>query len=241
MLAADAYTGVPLLISVWGNDFTLHAPSTWLMRHYTSWTMQVADALHADCQRDIRLGKQWGFDPATTHTGHARQWRRSRRIFFIRLPSQWMTRSLSIHAASGLMCAMMYSFKAIPLVLARHPDAKFICASMAGEPQAMQWIKQLDIGRCCRITSAPAACPNGGCLSPRTNRRFAEHARWHTEYAARRHGLWLLSRRRRLGFHPRVDHPGGKRIADDATHPQNWRMQFLKLLKIKTCGKKPQA
>ena len=31
------------------------------MRHYTSWTMQVADALHADCQRDIRLGRHWGF------------------------------------------------------------------------------------------------------------------------------------------------------------------------------------
>ena len=64
MLAADAYTGVPLVVSVWGNDFTLHAPSNRLMRHYTAWTMQVADALHADCQRDIRLGKQWGFDPS---------------------------------------------------------------------------------------------------------------------------------------------------------------------------------
>ena len=61
MLAADAYNGTPLLISVWGNDFTLHAPSTRLMRHYTRWTMQVADALHADCQRDIRLGQEWGF------------------------------------------------------------------------------------------------------------------------------------------------------------------------------------
>lgn len=50
MLAADAYTGVPLLVSVWGNDFTLHAPSTALMRHYTSWTMQVANALHTDCR-----------------------------------------------------------------------------------------------------------------------------------------------------------------------------------------------
>src|SRR5687768_8798548 len=43
MLAADACTGVPLVISIWGNDFTLHAPSTRLMSHYTHWTMQVAD------------------------------------------------------------------------------------------------------------------------------------------------------------------------------------------------------
>lgn len=61
MLAADAYNGIPLLVSVWGNDFTLHAPSTRLMRHYTRWTMQVTDALHTDCQRDIRLAGEWGF------------------------------------------------------------------------------------------------------------------------------------------------------------------------------------
>ena len=61
MLAADAYTGIPLLVSVWGNDLTLHAPSTSMMDHYTRWTMSVADALHADCYRDIRLAKQWGF------------------------------------------------------------------------------------------------------------------------------------------------------------------------------------
>jgi len=61
MLAADAYNGVPLLVSIWGNDFTLHASSTRIMQHYTRWTMQVADALHADCQRDIRLGGEWCF------------------------------------------------------------------------------------------------------------------------------------------------------------------------------------
>ena len=62
MLAADAYDGTPLLVSIWGNDLTLRAPSTPLMRHYTSWTLQAARGLHADCRRDIRLAKQWGFD-----------------------------------------------------------------------------------------------------------------------------------------------------------------------------------
>jgi hypothetical protein len=61
MTAADAYTGVPLIVSVWGNDFTLHGPSTPLMRHYTNWTMKVADGLHADCHRDVRLAREWGF------------------------------------------------------------------------------------------------------------------------------------------------------------------------------------
>jgi glycosyltransferase involved in cell wall biosynthesis len=52
----------PLIISIWGNDFTLHAPSTPLMEDYTRRALHAADALHADCQRDIRLAKEWGFD-----------------------------------------------------------------------------------------------------------------------------------------------------------------------------------
>ena len=61
MMAADAYNGIPLIVSTWGNDFTLHASSTRLMSHYTRWTMQVADAVHADCHRDVRLAREWGF------------------------------------------------------------------------------------------------------------------------------------------------------------------------------------
>ena len=51
----------PLLISIWGNDFTLHAPSTPLMTHYTRLALRNADALHADCERDIHLAAKWGF------------------------------------------------------------------------------------------------------------------------------------------------------------------------------------
>ena len=36
-------------------------------------------------------------------------------------------------------------FHAIPLVLAKHPNAKFICTTMAGEPLALQWLKELNI------------------------------------------------------------------------------------------------
>jgi len=37
-------------------------------------------------------------------------------------------------------------FRAIPLVLKENPKARFLCASMAGEAQASQWIEELDIG-----------------------------------------------------------------------------------------------
>jgi glycosyltransferase involved in cell wall biosynthesis len=37
-------------------------------------------------------------------------------------------------------------FRAIPLVLAKRPDAKFVCASMAGQAEALNWINKLGIG-----------------------------------------------------------------------------------------------
>ena len=40
---------------------------------------------------------------------------------------------------------MMHFSKRFRLVLAKHPNAKFIFASMAGESQATQWIQELNI------------------------------------------------------------------------------------------------
>lgn len=51
-----------LLISVWGNDFTLHAASNPWMAAYTRRALHQAGALHTDCARDQRLAYQWGFN-----------------------------------------------------------------------------------------------------------------------------------------------------------------------------------
>jgi hypothetical protein len=58
MVAAQAmedFPETPLLVSVWGNDFTLHAQATPWMSRYTQRTLGRADALHTDCQRDLHL------------------------------------------------------------------------------------------------------------------------------------------------------------------------------------------
>ena len=152
MLAADAYNGTPLLVSVWGNDFTLHAPSTRLMRHYTRWTMQVANALHADCKRDIRLAQEWGF-PAKRPTlvipgsGGVRT-----DIFF---PPQKLVDEPIVINPRGFRAYVRNDvfFKAIPLVLKEIPQARFLCASMAGEAQATQWIEELGIGHAVELLS----------------------------------------------------------------------------------------
>jgi glycosyltransferase involved in cell wall biosynthesis len=144
MLAADAYTGIPLIVSIWGNDFTLHAPSTAMMSHYTRWTMQVADALHSDCQRDVRLAREWGFSKdkpylVTPGNGGIRS-----DIFY---PAENPVEAPIIINPRGFRPYVRNDsfFKAIPLVLAKHPNAKFICALMAGDAQAEQWIRELNI------------------------------------------------------------------------------------------------
>jgi glycosyltransferase involved in cell wall biosynthesis len=144
MLAADAHTGVPLIVSIWGNDFTLHAPSTKLMSHYTRWTMQVADALHSDCHRDVRLAREWGFGaekPDLVAPGNG-----GVRTDVFCPPAQPVEDPVIINPRGfrPYVRSDIY-FKAIPLVLEKQPNAKFIFASMAGESQANQWIQELDI------------------------------------------------------------------------------------------------
>ena len=144
MLAADAYAGIPLLVSVWGNDFTLHAKSTSLMDHYTRWTMNVADALHADCYRDLRLAKQWEFDPSKPTLVIPGNGGIRTDIFYPRTkpieePIIFNPRGFRAYVRND------FFFQAIPLVLKKYPKAKFICASMANESQALRWINKLDI------------------------------------------------------------------------------------------------
>jgi glycosyltransferase involved in cell wall biosynthesis len=147
MLAADGRGfATPLLVSIWGNDLTLHAPTTPLMRHYTRWTLQVAAGVHADCRRDVRLAQEWGM-PADSATlvvpgnGGVRT-----EVFFpparpVQAPVVFNPRGLRAYVRTDTF------FRAIPLVLERAPAARFVCASMAGEPAALRQIEELGISQ----------------------------------------------------------------------------------------------
>ena len=147
------FTPPPELISVWGNDFTLHARSNPWMERLTRQALQRADALHTDCQRDQRLAGEWGFasrKPAVVLPGNGgidlevfypadslgtgRNCSDSAQDFTIINPRGF--RSYVCNAAF---------FHAIPAVLASFPQARFICPSMAGEAQAERWVAELNI------------------------------------------------------------------------------------------------
>ena len=61
-MALSFYSGkIPTAISIWGNDITLHAKGSSLMRRFTIRTLTKSSGLAADSSRDIRLGINWGF------------------------------------------------------------------------------------------------------------------------------------------------------------------------------------
>ena len=144
MLAANASLRAPLIISVWGNDFTLHAPSTPLMSHHTRWALNVTDALHADCERDIRLAREWGLRadaPTLVTPGNG-----GIHTDVFHPPAQ-LTQEAVIFNPRGFRAYVRNDtfFQSIPLVLKEIPNARFVCASMAGQPEALERIRRLGI------------------------------------------------------------------------------------------------
>jgi glycosyltransferase involved in cell wall biosynthesis len=146
MLAAAALKDldIPFLVSVWGNDFTLHAPSTPLMRSYTRSTMSRVDALHADCARDVRLAGEWGL--AGQKSTFVIPGNGGIRTDVFYEPRELTSDPVIINPRGFRAYVRNDSFfRAIPLVLKKRPDARFICSSMEGESQAVDWIEKLGI------------------------------------------------------------------------------------------------
>lgn len=146
MLAALADPPAPLLVSVWGNDFTLHAPATPQLASYTRSTLQRASALHTDCERDVRLANAWGFPeskPAVVLPGSGGV---QANIFFPSEPEAKLDRPLVINPRGFRAYVRSDTFfKAIPLILENHPETHFLCPNMAGVAQAGRWIEELGI------------------------------------------------------------------------------------------------
>jgi glycosyltransferase involved in cell wall biosynthesis len=146
MLAATVESEAPLLVSVWGNDFTLHARSTRAMGSATRKALERARALHTDTQRDQRLAAEWGFaadKPSIVMPGNGGV--RSE-IFY---PAQKPSIDMRVVNPRGLRAYVRNDvfFEAIPKVLHLLPRVRFDCPAMLGEPEAERWVQRLGIGQ----------------------------------------------------------------------------------------------
>ena len=141
MIAALAKPPCPLLISVWGNDLTLHVAANSLIRKLTRHTLAQADGLHTDCVRDQRLAREWGFaqdKPAIVLPGAGGV---QRHLFH---PGENTKKQPIVVNPRGLRAYVRNDtfFGAIPIVRQAMPTVRFLCPAMQGEPEAQRWLQR---------------------------------------------------------------------------------------------------
>lgn len=147
MLASATPAGIPLVLSTWGNDLTLHACATRKLGALTRRALRRADGLMSDIQRDAELAAQWGFDahkPTLVVPGNGgidldRMLTTAAGVTRADPPLVLNPRGLRSYVRSDTF------FKAIPLVLEKRPDVRFRCTSMSGQPEAGKWVRALSI------------------------------------------------------------------------------------------------
>ncbi len=159
-IAAASTPRAPLLVSIWGNDFTLHAPASPMMRSLTRRTLSNSNELHTDNRRDAELAQEWGFvghRPQLVLPGNGGV---RRDIFYPGEPGQSehpaLTHILETLAPEVPVVVNPRGFRAyvrndtfcksIPKLLERVPSTDFLCPGMAGQRKAEEWIERLQIG-----------------------------------------------------------------------------------------------
>lgn len=166
LVAAQAGVGAPLLISVWGNDFTLHAASAPLLGALTRRALRRAAALHADCRRDLGLASRFGFPggrPSIVLPGNGGV----RPAVFFPAGDQPEVLSERVRAVleslppgarliinpRGIRAYVRNDafFRAVPRVLQRVPMAVFLCPAMAGDAQAEAWRREIEAASAVRL------------------------------------------------------------------------------------------
>jgi glycosyltransferase involved in cell wall biosynthesis len=161
MLASYTPVAIPFIVSVWGNDLTLHASGSPWMSSLTLKTLRRANGLMADAARDIRLGHCWGF-PA----GHQTlvvpggggidlgEIRRSHSESPLALDEPLPDGVPLVVNPRGFRPGSVRNdifFQAIPLVLERLPGVSFVCPAMAGQSEARRWVSRLKLDKYVRL------------------------------------------------------------------------------------------
>jgi glycosyltransferase involved in cell wall biosynthesis len=152
MLASATPEGIPLVISIWGNDLTLHARGSVLMADFTHRALKRVNGLIADTIRDIRLAKEFGFPaerPSLIVPGgggihlneiHPRSGSTA-------LPEELPDVPIVVNPRGQRPGSLRQDifFQAIPLVLKNFPQTLFICPPLAGDKEIEHWVDSLGI------------------------------------------------------------------------------------------------
>lgn len=166
MLACVTPPEIPFLVSIWGNDLTLHARGSPWMAALTRRVLHRADALLADTRRDLRLAGEWGLRvsvPTLTAPGAggirldemaAGAGRRPEPVEgSAPLPEELPEAPLVVNPRGQRPGSLRQDvfFRAIPRVLEQIPQALFVCPPLKGDIQAETWVTSLGIAANTRL------------------------------------------------------------------------------------------
>jgi glycosyltransferase involved in cell wall biosynthesis len=146
---------VPVVASVWGDDFTYHARSSPMMAQLTRETVRKINGLHADCKRDINLAFKWGLRIDTKTIVEPGNGGIRVNVFFPEKPDNRLVEEyglpkdaffiLNPRGIRGVARTDTF-FKAVPKVIKTIKNAHFLALKMKGSGIAEDWIRKLDIG-----------------------------------------------------------------------------------------------
>ncbi len=154
MLASFTPPSTPLIVSIWGNDLTLHARGSGLMHDWTRRTLLRANGLVADTRRDTRLAVEWGFSsekPSLVIPGSGG--------LDLAAIDQAVESAVTVPVRVKQAAQLVVNprgfrpgsvrndtfFAAIPLLLERLPETLFACFAMQSQPEAQEWVERLNI------------------------------------------------------------------------------------------------
>ena len=189
LLAAEALRPVetPLLISIWGNDFTFHADRFPLVAWMTRRAVKRADALNAECLFNLRLARTWGFSPKKPWTalpggGGIRPDLFGPVADHKPLPARWEIprgatvvlnpRGYQRHVRNDTF------LRSIPSISAARPDTVFVAVGMEADRTAQRWVRRLGIEPIVRLLPRVSQEEMAASLPPRGHNRLSQRARW---------------------------------------------------------------
>ncbi|MGZ8842237.1 MAG: glycosyltransferase family 4 protein [Pyrinomonadaceae bacterium] len=152
--------GIPLLVSVWGNDFTLFAKRNALVGRQTRQTIRATSALHCDCQRDLHLAESWGFDTGKPSIVLPGAGGIQTNVFKPRPLNRELLQSLEIPPDAKVIINPRgfrdyvrndVFFQSIPYVLKECGNVVFLCSAMKGNSVAEKWLSVLGIAGSVRL------------------------------------------------------------------------------------------
>ncbi len=152
MLAITTPSEIPLVVSTWGNDLTLHARGSYFMNRLTRATLKRANGLITDTQRDVDLSREMGFEtgkPTLTVPGSGgirlKDIETSSKLET--LPEELPDVPIIVNPRGQRPGSLRQDvfFQSIPMVIDQIPQALFVCPSLQGDSESERWVDKLGI------------------------------------------------------------------------------------------------